>query len=65
MAKITLEDSGGEQVVIETDTTEHDRGVAPDGTVFRLVRQPLKLPGERWDADDGKTWWRRYASDSD
>ena len=59
MARIVVENQDREQVVIETTTLDHSEGISPDGTIFRLAEfPPTNLPGERWDQEDGETYWR-------
>ena len=57
--KLTLENDTLETMVVETATRDHSEAVAPDGRRFHLVGPPSNLPGERWDEEDGETWWRK------
>ncbi len=59
MARIILEDEEGTQVVIETNAYDHSEGVSPEGKIFRRFGPPINLSGERWDEEDGPTWWRK------
>lgn len=59
MARIILENEDNERIVIETTTLDHAEGVSPDGTRFVLREsRPTNLTGERWDTEDGETYWR-------
>ena len=59
MECILLEDEEGTQAVIETNTYDPSEGISPQGKTFRRFGPPTNLSGERWDEEDGPTWWRK------